>query len=318
MSDVPAWLTEAVVSAPGDSDPALREESPVDVLPGDICTVAPFGRSEGPRRLFLVVEAGDGWCEGMIASVETELATEVDVLLPAAETGLGYPIAIHTRYLGPVWTTQVQRRVGAVAADTLAEIERLAWNDEAQVAVRVGLPLQPEDIDSRYPALRSLSAELNALTDHCRRRRGELDQPVLDPALADVVVLQALLAERGWELKVGSALSTPAFRDRLLVALPLLSPDERRAVMPLLERATVADPAPAVAVDAMPALAGHSQPDALGRTVASRAEGTVVTVLSHWRCWHKSPSGPARVQIAAREEWIVFESFSDVPLAEVA
>ena len=108
----------------------------------------------------------------MIASVETELATEVDVLLPAAETGLGYPIAIHTRYLGPVWTTQVQRRVGAVAADTLAEIERLAWNDEAQVAVRVGLPLQPEDIDSRYPALRSLSAELNALTDHCRRRRG--------------------------------------------------------------------------------------------------------------------------------------------------
>lgn len=95
MSDVPAWLTEAVVSAPGDSDPALREESPVDVLPGDICTVAPFGRSEGPRRLFLVVEAGDGWCEGMIASVETELATEVDVLLPAAETGLGYPIAIH-------------------------------------------------------------------------------------------------------------------------------------------------------------------------------------------------------------------------------
>lgn len=164
MSDVPAWLTEAVVSAPGDSDPALREESPVDVLPGDICTVAPFGRSEGPRRLFLVVEAGDGWCEGMIASVETELATEVDVLLPAAETGLGYPIAIHTRYLGPVWTTQVQRRVGAVAADTLAEIERLAWNDEAQVAVRVGLPLQPEDIDSRYPALRSLSAELNALT----------------------------------------------------------------------------------------------------------------------------------------------------------
>lgn len=76
--------------------------------------------------------------------------------------------------------------------------------------------------------LRSLSAELNALTDHCRRRRGELDQPVLDPALADVVVLQALLAERGWELKVGSALSTPAFRDRLLVALPLLSPDEHR------------------------------------------------------------------------------------------
>lgn len=318
MSDVPAWLTEAVVSAPGDSDPALREESPVDVLPGDICTVVPFDRSEGPRRLFLVVEVCGGWCEGMIASVETELATEVDVLLPASDTGLGYPIAIHTRYLGPVWMTQIQRRVGAVASEALAEIERLAWNDEAQVTVRVGLPLQPEDIDPRYPALRSLSAELDALTDHCRRRRGELDQPVLDPALADVVVLRALLAERGWELKVGSALSTPAFRDRLLVALPLLSPDERRAVMPLLERATVADPAHAAAADAMPALAGHSQPDLLGRTVASRAEGTVVTVLSHRRCWRKSPSGPARVQIASREEWIVFESFSDIPLAEAA
>lgn len=317
MSDVPTWLTEAVTSLPGTSDGDLREESPAEVLPGDLCVVSPFDRSDALHRLFLVIDASGGWCEGMLASAETELATEVDAILPAPETGLGYPIAVHTRYLGPIWMTQIQRRVGAVASGTLAEIERLAWNDEAQVTVHVGLPLQPEDIDPRYPALRSLSSELDALTDHCRRRRVELDQPVLDPALADVAVLRAVLAEPGWEMKVGSALSTPEFRDVLLEALPLLSPDERRAVMPLLERAAVADAAH-VAAEAMPMVPAHSRPDALARAVALSAEGTTVTVLSHRLCWRNSPSGSARVRIAAREEWIVFEPFSDVPLIEAA
>lgn len=318
MSDLPAWLTEALAATtPSPSDPKLREDSPTEVLSGDICVVKPFDRSDALPRLFLVVEVGEGWCEGMLASVETELATEVDVVLGSSETLLDYPIVVHTRYLGPIWMTQISRRLGAVVSETLDAIERLAWNDEADVALPVGLPLQPDPIDPRYPALRTLSAELDALTDHCRRRRGELEQPILDPALADVAVLRTLLAERGWEVKVVSALSTPEFRESLLGALPLLSPDERRSVMPLLERATLGHPVRVVS-EARPVLSEHVQPEALARSVASFAEDAVVKVLSHRLCWHSPPRGSARVRVSAHEQLIVFESFSDVRLAEVA
>lgn len=318
MSEVPAWLAEALATNPVAAEADLREESPAEVLPGDICVVKPFDRGDATPRLFLVLDAAGGWCEGMLASAETELATEVDAILSTEETGLGYPIAIHTRYLGPVWMTQIQRRAGAVVTDTLATVERLAWNDEAHVGVRVGLPLQPEDIDPRYPMLRALSADFDALTDHCRRRRDELDGPVLDPALADPVVLKALLAEPGWEMRVGAALSSSEFREGLLEAFPQLSPDERRVVMPLIERATVGQPSHVAQPSSLPLAPDHSNPEALARAIALRAEGTMTTVLSHRLCWRGSPSQAMRVRISSREEWIVFESFSDVPLGEVA
>lgn len=164
------WKKNRLTSLPRTSDGELVEESPAEVLPGDICVVKPFDRGAAVPRLFLVTEAERGWCEGMLASVETELATEVDMILSPVDTGLGYPIVVHSRYLGPIWMTQIQRRVGAVRAETLDEIERLAWNDEAQVTLPVGLPLQPDNVDPRYPLLQELSAELDALTDHCRRR----------------------------------------------------------------------------------------------------------------------------------------------------
>lgn len=318
MSDLPTWLSDAVGSLASSMGNELTEESPAETLPGDICVVKPFDRGDAMPRLFVVVDAADGWCDGMLASVETELATEVDLILPPSETGLGYAIAVHTRYLGPIWITQVQRRVGAVTSETLAQLESLSWNDEAQVTFPVGIPLQPDNIDPRYPTLRTLSSEFDALTDHCRRRRHEFEHPILDPALAGLGVLRTILAERGWESRVGSALSNPEFRDRLLDALPHLSLDERRSVMPLLERATVGGPTPAITTETVPALSRHADPNALARVIASNSEGTVVTVLSHRDCWHHSPARSVRVRLSAREECIVFEPFSDVQLAEAA
>lgn len=318
MSDSPTWLTDALADVASNPDNReLREESPSDVLPGDICVVKPFNRSDGLPRLFLIVETAETWCTGMIAGVETELATDVDVVLEAHETGLGYPIAVHTRYFGPIWTTQIFRRVGAVASEALDEIERLAWNDEAQVSLPVGVPLQPDPIDPRYVALEALSSELDALSDHCRRRRGEFEQPVLDPGLADITVLRAVLAERGWETKVLHAVTSPEFRDRLLTALPNLSPDEQRAVVPLLERAAIGHASRGL-TDMAAVLPDHVHAEDLARSVALFSEGVGVRVLSHRLCWHDSPRGSVRTQILSREELIMFEPFSDVLLVGAA
>lgn len=165
------WLAEALVASASARCRDFSEDAPSDVAPGDICVVRPYDRTDTIGRLFVVVDTADGWCEGMLAGAETELATEVDAILPPSDTGLGYEIAVHSRFDGPVWIVQVLARVGAVGSSVLDDLERLAWSDYAQVSVCLGLPLQPEGIDPRYPALRALSAELDTLTDHCHRRR---------------------------------------------------------------------------------------------------------------------------------------------------
>ncbi|MGI8985003.1 MAG: hypothetical protein ACR2HM_10825 [Acidimicrobiales bacterium] len=313
----PAWLQEAIAATSTTRRHDLREEGPADVLPGDVCIVAPFDRDGGVGRLFLVTEVTDGSCEGMLAGAETELATEVDAVLTAEDSGLGYEVAVHSRFHGPIWTTQIQRRVGAIEASVLNEIEKLAWNDEAEVSIRRGQPLQPDGIDPRFPALNALSAELDALTDHCRRRRHELTQPVLDPAIAEIDVLRTLLAERGWEAQVITALSSVGFRDRLLESLPQLSKDERRAVMPLIDRATVGPAFAAPGETSPDRLATHRNPMALvGAIAANASPAPLVRVLSHPRCG--STPRLVRVQITYREELIVFIPVSDVPLHEAA
>ncbi|MGH3887720.1 MAG: AAA family ATPase [Pseudonocardiaceae bacterium] len=106
----------------------------------------------------------------MLAGIETELATEVDALLAASLTGLGYEIAVYTCFPGAVWITQISRRMGAVAGDVLDQLLALAWSDEPDgVVVPRGVPLQPAGIDPRYPALARMSAKLDQLTDHCHR-----------------------------------------------------------------------------------------------------------------------------------------------------
>ena len=162
MTDLPAWLSQA--QRPGASERPYFDDDPTEVLPGDICIVEPFGHGASIGRLFVIVDAESGWCEGMLASSETELATEVDAILPSSVTGLGYPVAVHSRYSGPIWEQQVRRRVGALEMETLEQLEALTWNDEADVDLTVGMPLQPEGFDPRFAALQALSAELDALT----------------------------------------------------------------------------------------------------------------------------------------------------------
>ena len=105
-----------------------------------------------------------------------ELASEVDGILDQAQTGLTYELAVHTRFSGAVWITQVRRRIGAVATSDLEQLIALAWNDEPEgISLRRGMPLQPQGIDPRFVPLAALSIEIDLLTEHCRRRRFDPD-----------------------------------------------------------------------------------------------------------------------------------------------
>lgn len=220
-SSSPRWLVQAAEKHPSLSGQRCREEEPAEVFPGDICVVGPFDPSDpaGHRLgtvgyLCVVVEGTrhEGWFTGMLAGTETELATEVDAILAPDCSGLGYEVVVHCRYFGPLWTVQVRRRIGAIEDSILRQLEELSHRDEPiGVELRRGLPLQPEGIDPRYPALRTLSAQLDSLTDHCRHRRHDLGAPVLDPVLGSTPVLDDSSCGGGLERqnRLGPTLHSP-------------------------------------------------------------------------------------------------------------
>ena len=314
---LPAWLSAALLAVTTDlRDTELQEAEPTEVLPGDVCVVRLMNGPPSPGRLFVVTDVEDGCCQGMLAGIETELATEVDALLAPSFTDLGYEIAVYTRFLGAVWITQISRRVGAVTGEVLDQLLALAWSDEPDgVVVPRGVPLQPAGIDPRYPALARMSAKLDQLTDHCHRRRGDLAAPVFDPAIGRLDVLRAVASEPGSPSVMASAEASQELVDELLTSFPQLGRDEQRALQPVLERA-FASRRSTSSVGAADEIAGHRCGPALTRVVSRAAtRSPMVTVLSHRRCWREAPHRARRISIEHRQMLVVFTSVNDTDLS---
>lgn len=319
---LPAWLSAALLAVTNEfRDTDLEEDEPAEVLPGDVCVVRPMnGRPPSPGRLFVVTDVEDGCCQGMLAGIETELATEVDALLAPSLTGLGYEIAVYTRFSGAVWVTQTSRRVGAVVRDVLGQLLALAWSDEPDgVVVPRGLLLQPAGIDPRYPALARMSAELDQLTDHCYRRRDEL-APVFDPAIGRPDVLQVVAAEPWSRSDMANAEVSPELMAELLTSFSQsfsqFGRDERRALQPFVERVLSAS-RPAPSVGAADEIAGHHCGQALSQVVSRAAtRDPMVTVRSHPRCWCGEPPRARRISLGHRETLVRFTAVNGTDLSK--
>ncbi len=311
----PAWLSAALLGTTDLWNTDLLEDEPTEVLPGDVCVVRSMNGPPRPGRLFVVTDVENGCCQGMLAGIETELAPEVDALLGPFLTGLGYEIAVYTRFTGTVWITQLSRRMGAVAEAVLDQLLALAWSDEPDgVVVPRGVPLQPAGIDPRYPVLARMSAEFDQLTDHCHRRRGDLAAPVFDPAVGRLDVLRALASEHGSPLVIASAEAPQELVDELLISFPQLGKDEQRALQPLLERAFSARPSTSL-VGAAGEIAGHRCGQALNQVVSRAAtRDPTVMVLSHRRCWRAAPQRARRISIEHCQTLVVFTPVNDTDL----
>ena len=317
MSDeIPGWLALALSEVASSPAPELVEDYPASVMDGDVCVLRPSEQPDGLGRLFLVTETGDGWCEGMLMGIETELATEVDGILSPAESGLAYESAAYTRFSGPVWITQIRRRSGAATESVLDQLVALSFSDEPDgVQLERGMPLQPEGIDPRYPALQAMSQELHRLTDDCRRSRHDVVS-FIDPAIAEIDVLVAVASEPGLSSLLGSAEVQSEFIDRLLDAYPQLSPDVQRAVAPLLERSLLAT-AHIESVPVDPVFSGHRDSAGLSTVVLREAPGRrAMRVLSHHKCWTTRPGGAVR--LAEQDTVVVFASINSTELQEAA
>lgn len=232
ISEMPDWLRIALQTHSVRSK-EFREDSPADLLPGDIVVIGPYEDANASGRLFVVVDAKSDHCNGMLAVAETERAIDVDAVLAPETTGLDYPLAVLTRFRGSIWSHQVRQRVGAIEIPILEELERLSWSDESTgLAVRRGLPLLPESVDPRYRDRWALSLEFDQLTENYRRRH---DMDLLDSIVGSIDELAALLSQSDYSHKIMSVSPTPGIRDRLLDSYLLLEPDQQRAALSLVE-----------------------------------------------------------------------------------
>ena len=317
-SSAPDWLQSALGNSAVASD-EFREQEPVDLLPGDIVVVGPYDDASACGRLLIVVDVDKGYFHGMLAIPETEFATSVDAVLTPESTGLGYDIAVLTRFHGPIWSVQVRHRVGAIELSDLEELERLMWNDEpSNIALLRGQLLQPEGIDPSYSARRVLSLEFDALTEHYRRRCRDL-LPILDPLVGEFDTLNELLCEPGWKEQIESASISAEFRDRFLDSYPNLSPDQQRAAQLIGELTQQGRTSSQKVSEKDLDITGHKDKGSLVVSIGQIQETLpFLEVLTHPKCWEEGIPPSAYATIDSERTLIGYTSLGEEPMKVMA
>lgn len=317
-SETPDWLRNALLEHAAGSE-EFSDDSPSDLLPGDIVVVEPYEGANACDYLLVVADTENGHFKGMLALAETEHAIDVDAILTPEITSLSYPIAVLTRFHGPMWSVQVRQRVGAIEIHVLEELEELSWNDEpADISLRRGLPLLPEGVDPRYPDRRALSLEFDRLTEHFRRRCHDL-VPILDPFVGEISVLKELLHESGWENQIISTSIPSEFIDRFLDSCYQLSPDQQRAAQLLGEQALISNRSKQLPLESKLDISGHRDKASLVTEIGQTGEILpFMEVLTHSKCWNQSIPSPTSAIIESRKVHIGFTLLGDEALQEVA
>ena len=335
--NIPNWLVEAREGHQQPAPPDFREKEPADILPGDICVVGPYDDRSAVGQLYLVTDVHDGWCNGMMANADVELATEFDALLSPEDAGLGYQVAIHTLYFGPIWTVQIRSRIGAIEMPVLEALEKSALGQESfEVSLRSGQPLQPEGIDPRFSGFKSLSHEFDRLTEHYRHRRDDLPPPILDPAICQENVLRKILVESGWNEKSDPATCSSEFRDELTSSYSTLDRDLQRIASRLVDKALTAslyDHSKLADFDSnvnslTDKIDTHINSDSLAKSIVKEEAvysiieafggpyAPIVTVLSHPDCWSDREPRPVRCRPNFFERFMAYGFICDEQLQE--
>lgn len=152
-------------SANGAVDDALA----VSPAPGQIRLVRsmePIGPA--PRFvLILAVQEKPGFVSALLLTNETELASDVDVVLSTVDTGLPFSLLAETDLSAPFWTAQLSPVTAVVSAELTLAITRAVQSDFAGLEeFRRGLPLRGKE-DARWQWKEHELAEVQALASSC-------------------------------------------------------------------------------------------------------------------------------------------------------
>ena len=187
--NLPTWLTDALREHPpqGPVDAGDAHDLP---RPGDLRWAAPMDRDGGGQRLVLVedVHLDHGYVEVVLTTPMTDYATDLDLVLPAAESGLPFSVAAQSDIRGALWVCQLGPRVGAAKDVDLQMLSALyRGRVPTEQSHKRGLPLLGES-DPRWDFKKHEIDDLQRLAADCtadllsdRRKVALVDPRLLDP-----------------------------------------------------------------------------------------------------------------------------------------
>lgn len=204
MTDVPTVVTSALAQRDTARTPEARGSVlPTRVSEGDLRAIESLAHRPTDHRIGLVlrVDSANEFAEVLLVHAAPELATDRDVILPSNVTSAPYDTVVQTDLRGAVWTLQLGRRVGHVAALVLAAVraadnslgagEHPTPRDARMAELHTGSPLAGP-LDRRWSFKESEGAALRALAADCTEallEQGlawEVNPGLLQPELLDL------------------------------------------------------------------------------------------------------------------------------------
>lgn len=214
MTDQPKWLTDAL-NAHRPSALDLVTSDKADLCPGDLW-VFESGPGVAPeRRVVLILDTDGAQVHAALVTNEVDLATRDDVVLPGAEAGTAFAMAVETLLHARLWWRNAVGRVGALTSERLDQILDLMWGeptpdlDVLRGSARSDNPSVTEFQRDELDALRRLASTSDP-------RFGEVAVPVC-------VVDPAVLLEPGLDLKAASEVAHTAASDSTVFCYGLVA-----------------------------------------------------------------------------------------------
>lgn len=138
------------------------------------------------RRVVLVTAADDATktLNVLLASNRSEMATDLDLIVRADESGAPYDLVVQAELYGPIFQEQLDRHVGEIDAEATQDVAHALDSDGESLAGReVGMPLGGLD-DPRRAFKGNELEELLDLVAACRMwlANGRSDATDLDPS----------------------------------------------------------------------------------------------------------------------------------------
>lgn len=200
MTEVPTIVSSAFAKRGAARTPEeQRPLLPGRVIEGDLRVMGSLAHEPAVHRIGLVrrVDTADEFVEVFLVHSAPELATDHDIVLPAALTSAPYDAVVQTDLRGVVWTFQLQKRVGHLteletirAAHKNSELAGPAALGDRTTGIFRGFPLAGP-IDRRWAFKESEGVAFRALTADCTEAlldqefAWEVDPGLLQPSLLD-------------------------------------------------------------------------------------------------------------------------------------
>jgi hypothetical protein len=185
MTQLPAVLTAALRESAPRLAPAPPAVASARVQRGDLRFARALpGELIKPRLvLVLSVDSKLDFADVLLLHTATEMACNVDVVVPRSVSDVPYEVVVQTDLRGVVWTLQLGPAVGRLDDDVLRALRNETTSDDIGVRpnVRRGLQLAGP-ADPRWNFKRDEGVELRALARDCT---------------------DALLDEEAWQVEAG-------------------------------------------------------------------------------------------------------------------